>query len=101
MVRARMTVGEPLCSNAALYAAYTLRGSWPPWRMRSQRFVRKVLDHFQQPRIASEYVLANVRAGFDADLLRFAVHHFAQALGQQAVACRARTGDPSRFPREP
>ena len=30
-------------------------------------------------------MLANVRAGFDADLLRFAVHHFAQALDQQAV----------------
>lgn len=26
----RITVGLPLCSTAALYAAYTLRGSWPP-----------------------------------------------------------------------
>jgi len=29
-VCARMTVGAPLNSRAALYAANTLRGSWPP-----------------------------------------------------------------------
>ncbi len=43
-------------------------------------------------------MLANVGAGFDAELLRFAVHHFAQALDQQAVGVAFEQGIPVAAP---
>src|SRR5207253_7821090 len=47
--------------------------------------IGNVFHQLQQTRIASEKVLADVGAGFDDELLVFAVNHFSHALDQQAL----------------
>src|SRR5579872_2112079 len=72
--------------RALVFKRSSIRGVDLPWIVPalahgSQRLIRQVFDHLQQPWVAAENMLANVGAGLHADLLRFAVHHFAQALG--------------------
>src|SRR6266478_5898707 len=52
------------------------------WRD-SKRLVVNFLDQFQQARIASEEMLADVGAGFHGEFLVFAIHDLAHALDQQ------------------
>jgi hypothetical protein len=61
----------------------------------SQRLVRKVLDHFQKARVRSEYLLANVSAGFDAEFLHFAVHHSPRRFTSRPSVSRSNSGSQS------
>ena len=64
----------------------------------AQRLVGNVLDQFQKPGVRAEYVLANVRAGFDDEFLHLAVHHFTQAFHEQALGVALEQRVPVGFP---
>ena len=67
----------------------------------AELFVGERLDEFEQARIGAEETLADVRAGFDDELLIFAVDEFAHALDEQAFGVAREESDPTRCPREP
>src|SRR5258708_5560396 len=52
---------------------------------RPQSLIRNILDHFQQAWVGAKNILPNIRTRFDDKFLRFAVDHFSQPLGEQAV----------------
>ena len=86
MVRARMTVGAPLCSTGRLVGVVDLDRIVPAERQLLQLIVGEVLDHVEQPRIGAPEVLADVGARFDGVLLILAVDDLAHPLDEQAVA---------------
>ena len=101
IVCARITVGPPLCSTAALYAAYTFCGSCPPCRNVCSFSSGDDLYQLQQPRISSENVLAHVSAGLHDQLLELAVHHLVQPLHEQSVHVLLEERIPIAFPTSP
>ena len=64
----------------------------------AQFVVGERLDEFQQARIGAEEMLANVGAGFDDELLVFAVDQFAHALDEQAFGVAVEDGIPLAAP---
>ena len=85
IVRARMTVGPPLCSTRRLVRRVNLARIVPAEPQTAQRIVVERFDKLEQTRIAAEETLSHVCAGFDHQLLVFAVDQFAHALDEQAV----------------
>ncbi len=63
-----------------------------------QLLVRKMLHHFQQTRVRTEQVLAEVGSALNKILLILAVADFSQTLHQQAVAVAANQAVPIRAP---
>src|SRR6266478_4676997 len=66
----------------------------------AQRLIRNILDHFEQARISPKDLLANVGARLDDEFLKLAVHHFAQALDQQAVIVAFKQRVPVASPKD-
>ena len=66
----------------------------------AESFVGVILDHFQEARISPENVLADVCAGLHGKLLRFAVHHFSEALDEKAINILLKERIPIRSPED-
>ena len=64
----------------------------------AELFVAQWLDEFEQPRIGAEEMLANVGAGFDDQLLVFAIDEFAHALDEQPFGVAREKGIPLAAP---
>src|ERR1700676_2650290 len=62
--------------------------------------VGEMLDHLQKTAIDTKKMLAEVCAGFDAILLILAVHHFAHALYEKAVAIFFKQRIPIAYPED-
>ena len=65
---------------------------------RDQLVVAQVIDQFAQPRIGAEEVLADIRPGFDGQLLVLAVHGGVHAVEQDTVDVPGQEGIPSGSP---
>ena len=101
MVRARMTVGLPLCSTARLVGVVDLDRIVAAERQLLQLLVGQVLDHLEQPRIGAPEMLADVGARLDGVLLILAVDDLAHPLDEQAVAVLGEQRVPLACPRSP
>ena len=84
MVRARMTVGRPLCLDRGLVGGVDLLGIVAAAPQLLELVVGEVLHQLEQLRVLAEEVLADVGAVGDRQVLVLAVDDLAHALGEQA-----------------
>ena len=85
IVRARMTVGPPLCVHRGAIGVVDLHRIVAADAQLLQLVVGQVPHHLEQPRIGAPEVLAQVRAVFDDVALVLAVDDLAHPLDEQAL----------------
>ena len=98
IVRARITVGPPLCVHGRAIGVVHLLRIVAADAQVLQLVVGQVLHHLEQPRVGAPEVLAEIRAVLDDVALVLAVDDLAHALDEQAVGVAREQVVPLRAP---
>ena len=101
IVRARITVGPPLCVHRRAIGVVDLHRIVAADAQLLQVVVREVPHHLEQARIGAPEVLAQVRAVLDDVALVLAVDDLAHPLDEQAVGVAREQRRPTPSPRAP